>query len=78
LGNRVDGFVLAHVFLLAHVGVYHEVRRVGLDNCCSGGFADNMRLWKISAFVQKEVNIYVTIARPTISAPSLADAMAEK
>jgi hypothetical protein len=44
LGDRVDGFVLAHVFLLAHVGVHHEVRRVGLDDCCGGGLADDVGL----------------------------------
>ena len=51
LGDRVDGFVFAHVFLLAHVGVYHEVGRVGLNDCRSGGLADNVGLSRKSASV---------------------------
>ena len=54
LGDRVDGFVLAHVLLLAHVGVHHEVGRVGLDDCSSGGLADNVGLRMMSAPVWNE------------------------
>ena len=44
LGDRVDGLVFAHVLFLAHVGVYHQVGRVGLDDCTSTGFTDDVRL----------------------------------
>jgi hypothetical protein len=44
LGDRVDGVVLAHVLLLAHVRVHHEVGRVGLDDCAGTGLTDDVGL----------------------------------
>lgn len=44
LGDCVDGLVFAHVLFLAHVGVHHQVGRVGLDDCAGTGLADDVRL----------------------------------
>jgi hypothetical protein len=44
LGDCVDGLVFAHVLFLAHVGVHHQVGRVGLDDCAGTGLADDVGL----------------------------------
>jgi len=59
---------------LAHQWMYHQIRRIGLNNLSGLRLADNVAL-------SKDVNRWrgkCKIKIPTISAPSRALAMAEK